>query len=43
MPFLPLMLTSTYCAVGVVASWVVFAMGTLQVRSGESDGKVKSK
>ena len=30
LPFLPLMLTSVYCAVGVVWAWIVFYMDTLK-------------
>ncbi|XP_078369889.1 dolichyl pyrophosphate Glc1Man9GlcNAc2 alpha-1,3-glucosyltransferase-like [Oculina patagonica] len=30
LPFLPLMLTSVYCAVGVVWAWIVFYMDTLR-------------
>ena len=30
LPFLPLMLTSVYCAVGVIWAWIVFYMDTLK-------------
>ena len=30
LPFLPLMLTSVYCAVGVVWAWIVFYLDTLK-------------
>ena len=33
LPFLPLMLTSVYCAVGVMWAWIVFYVDTLKTSS----------